>query len=49
LIATQSVDIIAADGKSSVFSTADEEWGRATKIRVVLNWFEELRLLAPPE
>jgi hypothetical protein len=27
----------------------DEEWGKATEIRVVLNWFEELKRLAPTE
>jgi serine/threonine-protein kinase len=40
---------IAPDGKSFVFIKADEEWGRATEIRVVLNWFEELKRLAPTE
>jgi len=27
----------------------DEEWGKASEIRVVLNWFEELKRLAPTE
>jgi len=40
---------IAPDGKSFVFVKADEDWGRATEIRVVLNWFEELKRLAPAE
>jgi len=40
---------IAPDGKSFVMVKPDEEWGRATEIRVVLNWFEELRRLAPPQ
>jgi serine/threonine-protein kinase len=40
---------IAPDGKSFVFVKADEQWGRATEIRVVLNWFEELKRLAPTE
>ena len=40
---------IAPDGKSFVFVKADEEWGRATEIRLVLNWFEELKRLAPTE
>jgi hypothetical protein len=39
---------IAPDGKSFVMIKPDEEWGRATEIRVVLNWFEELKRLAPP-
>ena len=38
---------IAPDGKSFVMIKADEEWGRATEVRVVLNWFEELERLAP--
>jgi len=40
---------IAPDGKSFVMVKPDEEWGRATEIRVVLNWFEELKRLAPTE
>ena len=40
---------IAPDGKSFVFVKADEEWGRATEIRMVLNWFEELKRLAPTD
>jgi hypothetical protein len=40
---------IAPDGKSFVMIKADEEWGRATEVRVVLNWFEELKRLAPSE
>jgi len=40
---------IAPDGKSFVFVKADEDWGKPTEIRVVLNWFEELKRLAPPE
>jgi serine/threonine-protein kinase len=40
---------IAPDGKSFVMVKADEEWGRATEIKVVLNWFEELKRLAPTE
>jgi serine/threonine-protein kinase len=40
---------IAPDGKSLVFVKADEEWGRATEIRVVFNWFEELKRLVPTE
>jgi hypothetical protein len=27
----------------------DEERGRATEIRLVLNWFEELKRLAPAD
>ena len=38
---------IAPDGKSFVMVKPDPEWGRATEIRVVLNWFEELERLAP--
>ena len=38
---------IAPDGKSFVMIKPDEEWGRATEIRVVLNWFDELERLAP--
>ena len=40
---------IAPDGKSFVMVKPDEEWGRATEIRVILNWFEELKRLAPTE
>jgi serine/threonine-protein kinase len=40
---------IAPDGKSFVMVKADEEWGQATEIRVVQNWFEELKRLAPTE
>ncbi len=40
---------VAPDGKSFVMVKADESWGRATEIRVVLNWFEELKRLAPAE
>ncbi|MCW8984527.1 MAG: hypothetical protein OQK55_04230, partial [Thermoanaerobaculales bacterium] len=40
---------IAPDGKSFVMITPDESWGRATEVRVVLNWFEELKRLAPTE
>jgi serine/threonine-protein kinase len=40
---------IAPDGTSFVFVKADEEWGRATEIRLVLDWFEELKRLAPTE
>jgi serine/threonine-protein kinase len=40
---------IARDEKSFVVIDADEPWGRATEIRVVLNWFEELKRLAPTE
>jgi serine/threonine-protein kinase len=40
---------IAPDGKSFVMIKADEEWGRGTEIRVVLNWFDELKRLAPTE
>ncbi len=40
---------IAPDGKSFVVVKPDEEWGKATEIRVVLNWFEELKRLAPTE
>jgi serine/threonine-protein kinase len=40
---------IAPDGKSFVMVKEDEEWGKAAEIRVVLNWFEELKRLAPPE
>jgi serine/threonine-protein kinase len=38
---------IAPDGKSFVMVKPDEEWGTATEVRVVLNWFEELKRLAP--
>jgi Tol biopolymer transport system component len=38
---------IAPDGKSFVMVRPDEEWGRATEIRLVQNWFEELKRLAP--
>jgi len=38
---------LAPDGKSFVMIKADENWGRTTEVRVVLNWFEELRRLAP--
>jgi Tol biopolymer transport system component len=38
---------IAPDGKSFVMVKPDEEWGRATEIRVIFNWFEELERLAP--
>jgi hypothetical protein len=40
---------IAPDGKSFVMVKADESWGRATEVRVILNWFDELELLAPTE
>ena len=40
---------IAPDGKSFVMVKADEEWGKATEIRLVQNWFEELKRLAPTE
>jgi serine/threonine-protein kinase len=40
---------IAPDGKTFVMVKADEEWGRATEIRLVQNWFEELKRLAPTE
>jgi serine/threonine-protein kinase len=40
---------IAPDGKSFVFVKEDEEWGKPTEIRVVLNWFEELKRLVPAE
>jgi serine/threonine-protein kinase len=38
---------IAPDGRSFAFVKADEEWGRATEIRLVLDWFEELKRLVP--
>jgi serine/threonine-protein kinase len=38
---------IAPDGKSFVMVKPDEERGRATEIRLILNWFEELERLAP--
>jgi serine/threonine-protein kinase len=38
---------IAPDGKSFVMIKSDEEWGRTSEIRVILNWFEELERLAP--
>jgi serine/threonine-protein kinase len=40
---------IAPDGKSFVMIKGDEEWGGATEVRVVLNWFEELKRLVPTE
>jgi Tol biopolymer transport system component len=40
---------IAPDGKSFVMIKADESRGKATGVRVVLNWFEELKRLAPTE
>jgi len=40
---------IAPDGKSFVMVTPDEEWGNATEIRVIFNWFEELERLAPAD
>ena len=40
---------IAPDGKSFVMIKADEQWGKATEIRLVQNWFEELKRLAPTE
>jgi Tol biopolymer transport system component len=40
---------IAPDGKSFVMIKADEEWEKATEVRVVLNWFEELNRLVPTE
>jgi serine/threonine-protein kinase len=40
---------IAPDGKSFVMVEADESWGKATEVRVVLNWFEELKRLAPTD
>ena len=38
---------IAPDGKSFVMVKPDEEYGKATEIRLVLNWFEELKRIAP--
>jgi hypothetical protein len=38
---------IAPDGESLVMIKPDRGWGRTTEIRVVLNWFEELKRLAP--
>jgi serine/threonine protein kinase/Tol biopolymer transport system component len=40
---------IAPDGKSFVMVKPDEDWGRATEVKVILNWFEELKRLAPTE
>jgi len=40
---------VAPDGKSFVMVNPDTEWGRATEVRVVLNWFEELERLAPTD
>jgi serine/threonine-protein kinase len=40
---------IAPDGESFVMIKEDEDWGRATEIRVVLNWFEEIERLVPTE
>ena len=40
---------VAPDGKSFVMVKTDEEWGKETEIRVVLNWFDELKRLAPTE
>jgi serine/threonine protein kinase/Tol biopolymer transport system component len=40
---------IAPDGKSFAMVKADESWGRASEVRVVLNWFDELKRLAPAE
>jgi hypothetical protein len=40
---------IAPDGKSFVMIKEDESWGRATEVRVILNWFDELKRLAPTE
>ena len=40
---------IAPDGKSFVMVKGDEAWGKATEVRVVFNWFEELKRLAPTE
>jgi Tol biopolymer transport system component len=40
---------VAPDGKSFVMVKPDEECGKATEIRLVLNWFEELERLAPTD
>jgi len=40
---------VSPDGNRFVMIKADESWGRATGIGVVLNWFEELKRLAPPD
>ncbi len=39
---------IAPDGKSFVMITPDESWRKTTEVKLVLNWFEELQKLAPP-
>jgi serine/threonine-protein kinase len=38
---------IAPDGRRFVVVEQDEEWGKTTEIRVVFNWFDELKRLAP--
>jgi serine/threonine-protein kinase len=38
---------IAPDGSSFVMVKPDDEWGKATEIRMVFNWFDELERLVP--
>ena len=38
---------VSADGAHFVMITPDETWGVATEIKIVLNWFEELKELSP--
>ena len=38
---------LSPDGEHFVVVTSDETWGVATEIKIVLNWLEELKRLAP--
>jgi serine/threonine-protein kinase len=38
---------IAPDGRSFVMVQGDEDWGSASEARLILDWFEEVRRIAP--
>jgi serine/threonine-protein kinase len=38
---------LSADGEKFIMVVPDDKWGRATEVKVILNWFEELEKLAP--
>jgi hypothetical protein len=45
---TRNYDV-GADGRFLILTPYDPPTERVTELQVVLNWFEELKRLAPPE
>jgi hypothetical protein len=40
---------VAPDGQSFVMVEADEDWGKAFEVRLILDWFDEVLRLAPAD